>query len=63
MVFQRKKVIKSTWCIMCAHSIVDIIIPNSGNGIMYGALQRLDAGWRGRLVVVNSHGFAPSRLS
>ena len=39
MVFQ-EKFKKSTWCIACAHSLVDS--PNPGNEITCEALQRLD---------------------
>lgn len=46
---------KSTWCTMGAYSTVGII-PNSGNGITGGALQRLDT-------QANSHGSAPSNTN
>ena len=39
MVFQ-EKIMKSIWCITCAHSLVDS--PNPGNEITCEALQRLD---------------------
>lgn len=58
MVFQ-EKIMKSTWCIGCAHSLVDS--PNLGYEIMCEALQRLDMVGEGR--VRNICGFAPSRLN
>lgn len=50
---------KSTWCIGCAHSLVDS--PNLGYEIMCEALQRLDM--VGKEVVRSICGFAPSRLN
>lgn len=50
MVFQEKKNMKSTWCITCAHFMIDFIIPHSGNGITHRA--SLKAGHSGRGVCV-----------